>query len=606
MSRAEDECSFSQPDLYRTRHLELELVVQFDRKTLIGTATLDLEPIGKREIKPLVLDTRGLTIKAVEASHDGTTWKPAPFQLGERHPIKGSALTISPSQAFQKVRVHYETGPESSALQWLNPSQTAGKKQPYLFTQSQAIDARSWVPLQDTPGIRFTYKARVKPPRGLMAVMGASQPEKPTEEGVFVFQMPQPIPSYLLALAVGDLGFRSLGPRTGVYAEPEVLAKAALEFADIEEMVKACESLYGPYQWGRFDVLVMPPSFPFGGMENPRLTFASPTTLAGDKSLVSLLAHELAHSWSGNLVCNATWRDFWLNEGFTVYLERRIMELVYGKQRAQWEALLGRRSLDKELLELAPDEQVLHVRLNGRNPNDFVTDIPYEKGCLFLLRLESVFGRENLDKFLKGYFSKFSFKSIKTEEFKEYIIKELFNKYPDKAQQISLKEWFDGPGLPKDAPNPVAEGYAKIEDLAKSFGKGDIGAAQIGARGWHTQEWLHFLRSLGKAGGLEAMAKLDGEYHLTQTGNSEIVAEWLLMAIQRGYEPAMDRLRTFLTDQGRRKFLKPLYQELVKTPEGKKRALAIYAQARPGYHPVSTETIDKILNWNEESSPPRR
>jgi hypothetical protein len=363
--------------------------------------------------------------------------------------------------------------------------------------------------------------------------------------------------------------------------------------------MRTCERLYGPYRWGRYDVLVMPPSFPMGGMENPRLTFASPTILAGDKSLVSLLAHELAHSWSGNLVSNATWSDFWLNEGFTVYLERRIMEAVYGKARADAEAVLGRRSLDRELAGLPKPDQVLHIDLKGRPPIDGLTDVPYEKGALFLRHLEAVSGRDRFDAFLKGYFAHFAFRSITTAEFAAYLDEHLLKGDPARAARARVKEWLYEPGLPADAPNPSAAVLTAVEERAKAFGEGKVRVADLPGRRWSAQEWLHFLDSVPAELGKDRMAELDAAFSLTRSGNAEVLFAWLVLAVRNGYEPASGRLEEFLTAQGRRKFVKPLYEELVKTPAGKERARAIYRKARPTYHPISVETVDVIVGWKD-------
>jgi leukotriene-A4 hydrolase len=591
--------SYANPEHVRVRHVDLDITTDFDAQVIRGSATLKVERTSTDKTRPLRLDTHGLKIEDVEASTDGKTFAKAEYNLDKEDPILGRALTIQLPEAVQAVRVKYATGPKAAALQWLTPAQTAGKKHPLLFTQSQAIDARSWVPLQDSPGVRITYSAHVHTPKELLAVMSAGNDSAQKRTGDYHFEMNQAIPSYLLALAVGDLEFRKLGARTGVYAEPSVVAKAANEFSDLEEFLKACEKLYGPYRWGRYDVLVMPPSFPFGGMENPRLTFASPTVLAGDKSLVSLLAHELSHSWSGNLVSNATWQDFWLNEGFTVYLERRILEAVYGKARAEAEAMLGRRSLDRELADLPKPDQILHINLKARRPDDGLTDVPYEKGALFLRHLEAVYGREAFDAFLSKYFSHFAFQSITTAQFAKYLEENLLKGDPEKAKHAKLAEWLYESGLPSDAPNPSAASLEKVEAQAKAFSADKVQAPELPGKKWTAQEWIHFLSVLPERVGKERMAALDKEFAITKSGNSEVIFQWLMLTIRNGYEPAMGRVEGFLTEQGRRKFLKPLYEELVKTPGGKERALAIYKKARPTYHPLSVDTVDAIVGWKE-------
>jgi len=607
--------SFANPHEVIVRHLDCDWEVAFAEKVLKGAVVLTVErtaaggssPLGNpgdRKVPRkedsdtfLVLDTRGLKIEKVETSSDGKAFSAARFEMGPPEKILGAALTIALAPGATQVRIAYSTGPDASALQWLEPSQTAGEKRPFLFTQSQAIHARSWIPLQDTPGVRVTYSAKVRTPKDLFAVMSAGNDPKAARDGEFTFTMPQPVPSYLIALAVGDLAFESLGKRTGVYAEPSVLPRAAREFSDTEKMVAAAERLFGPYRWGRYDILVLPPSFPFGGMENPRLTFATPTILAGDKSLVALVAHELAHSWSGNLVTNATWRDFWLNEGITTYIERRIVEEVYGLRRAEMEAVLGRQDLRKEIEKLPEKEEILHIDLAGRDPDEGFTDVPYEKGALFLRSLEELFGRERFDRFLRGYFDHFAFQSITTERFVSYLTKNLLETDAERALRIPVEEWVERPGVPASAPLPVSDAFAKVEQQAREWLSGKIPAAKIPSAAWTTHEWLHFLRALPVPLPEEKMAELDRAFRLTQSGNSEILFQWLLMAIQSRYERADARLEEFLVSMGRRKFLKPLYEELVKTPEGKERALTIYRKARPGYHPISVETVDKIVKW---------
>ncbi len=592
---AADVHSYSRPDHVRVRHVDLDLTVDFERQRLHGHATLAVERTSKDATQPLVLDSRKLVVERVETSADGKTFEPGRFEVGPEDAILGSPMTVALPAQVAAVRVHYATGPRASGLQWLPREMTAGKRHPFLFTQSQAIHARSWIPLQDSPGVRVTYTARVRTPPGVLAVMSAENDPNDPRTGDHRFALRQAVPPYLIALAVGDLEFRPLGPRTGVYAEPGVVAKAAAEFADLEAMVAATERLYGPYRWGRYDVLVLPPSFPFGGMENPRLTFASPTVLAGDKSLVSLLAHELAHSWSGNLVSNATWGDFWLNEGFTVYLERRILEAVYGKARADMEAVLGRRSLGRELASLKPADQVLHIDLKDRDPDDAVTDIPYEKGALFLTHLEAAVGRQRFDAFLKGYFDHFAFRSITTAEFAAYLDEHLLKADPAAAAKVPVAEWLYKPGLPGTAPEPRAQAFAAVEAQAKAWADGSTATKALRTADWSMQEWRHFLEVLPTPLPAARMKDLDDAFGLTRRANSEIAFQWLLMAIRGGYAPAYGRLEEFLTSQGRRKFLTPLYQELAKTPAGKERAKDIYAKARATYHPIAVASVDAIL-----------
>ncbi len=594
---AKDVHSFSNPQAVKVTHIDLDWNVLFDKKILQGTATLSIERTSADKTAPIVLDTRDLNIEKTETSADGKTFKSAAFKIGGTDKFLGAPLTIQLPAAAKFVRIYYSTSPTASGLQWLAPEQTAGKKTPYMFSQAQAIHARSFIPLQDSPGIRVTYSAKVHTPKGLLAVMSAegNSQNNDARSGEYSFKMTHPIPSYLIAIAVGDLRFQNLGKRTGVYSEPSMLEKSAYELADTEKMVEAAEKLYGAYRWGRYDLLVLPPSFPFGGMENPMLTFATPTILAGDRSLVSLVAHELAHSWSGNLVTNATWSDFWLNEGTTTYIERRIIEEIYGKPRREMETMLGRKVLDGNLAEFDARDEILHVDLNGRDPDDGFTEVPYEKGSLYLRHLEEAVGREKFDNFLRGYFDSHAFQSITTETFVNYLQKNLIDENSKLITRADADEWIYKAGLPKDAPNPTSAAFQKVEAQAKGYENGKVAAADVKTNEWTTQEWLHFLQTLPENLGAAKMVELDKAFNLTTRGNSEIAFQWLQMAIKNNYQPANTRIEEFLTTIGRRKFVKPLYEELIKTPDGKKRADEIYAKARPGYHPITQATVDGIL-----------
>lgn len=580
--------SVARPSEVAIKHLHLDLQVDFDAKLLSGSATLSLSRRGGAT--ELWLDTQGLDIRKVVDAAGGKL----PWELSRPDVQLGQGLRIELKHSTEQVIVEYSTQPSAAALQWLTPEQTTDKVHPFLFTQSQAILARTWVPCQDTPAVRMTYSARVQVPPELLAVMSASNPQKKNATGVYEFQMNQPIPSYLLALAVGDLVFEPIGERSGVYAEPSVLKKAAWELADTERMIDAAEELYGPYRWERYDVIFLPSSFPFGGMENPRLTFATPTILAGDRSLVALIAHELAHSWSGNLVTNATWNDFWLNEGFTVYFEQRIMEAVYGRKYSEMLAKLSLDGLKAEIKELDARDTWLKLDLAGRNPDDGMTSIAYDKGYFFLRMLEETVGREKWDAFLKGYFEQNAFESMTTEAFLDYVDMHL---QPD----ADLKAWVYGPGLPENVPTVETQELARAGKAALKFKDGTSAqqiASEFETATWTTHHWNHFLRTLGKGLNHAQMQELDQQFKFTASGNSEITKDWLMLVIDSEYEASFGRLRDFLTQQGRRKFLQPLYVRLAETEAGLKQAQDIYREARPGYHSVSIQTIDEILGFD--------
>ena len=582
--------SFSNPNEIRVTHLNLDLTANFDTKQLVGYAELQVERASP-QFNELVLDTRALDISEVTAQG-----KPVPFTLGEKDEDLGTALTITLPEGVNTVKVAYATSAEASGVQWLTPAQTAGKEHPFLFTQAQAVHARSFIPLQDSPQVRVTYNATIKTPESLLAVMSASNDPDTPRDGEYEFTMPQPIPSYLIALAIGDLQFKAMGERTGVYAEPALLESAAKEFEDTEAMLEVTEKTYGPYQWDRYDLLILPPSFPFGGMENPRLSFITPTVIAGDKSLVSLIAHELAHSWSGNTVTNATWRDLWLNEGFTTYLTYRIMEMIYGNDRFKKEAVLGYQDLQNDVAALEAHDEILAIDLRGRNPDDVFSNIPYEKGALFLREIEHKIGRENFDAFLMQYFQDFAFKSITTDTFIAYLEDTLLAQYPDKLDAKRINTWIFEPGIPQNAPKPESDAFVNIDKTRAAWLKGSVKAVDIDTTNWTVHEWLYFLNNMPTALSAQQLEKLDTAFALTSTQNNEIAHSWLMIAVANKYEPAYDRLYDYLVSIGRNKLVKQLYRELPKTPDGKAFAKRSFEEAKPGYHPLTVKANEGYVH----------
>jgi leukotriene-A4 hydrolase len=570
-------------------HLALDLAVDFATHELAGTAAFTLE----RRVPgaELILDTSGLEIAA--ATECGTG-KPLAFTLGAPHPILGVALTVALPAAVTCVAVRYRTSPAAKALLWVDPSGTAGKVQPMLFTQSEPIVGRSWVPLQDTPSIRFTYEAVIHVPPAMMALMSADNPQHRTADGVYRFEMRHPIPSYLLALAVGDFAYRAIGTRTGVYAEPSVVEAAAHEFVEVDAMVATAEKLYGPYRWGRYDMLVLPPSFPFGGMENPRLTFLTPTAITGDRAMVWLIAHELAHSWAGNLVTNATWNDTWLNEGITTYVERRIMEDLRGRDYADLLWHLGRQDLEATITELGAGSPALRLslKLDAATDPDAASDaIAYEKGALFMRTLELRIGRARFDGFLKERFDRLAFHSSDSRAFVADTLARLGGAAPGDLQAL-LEGWIYGPGMPGAAPDSSALA-TQIAEAARGFAA--TGAA-FDPHAWKTNEWITFLRSLPEATPIERLRALDQEHHLTESPNTQISMYWLPILIARDERAALPAIDRFLGDVGRRWMVTEVYRALVKKggfwlAHGRE----IFAVVGPRYHPITRGSIAELL-----------
>ena len=587
MKRATDHHSFSKPEEAITTHLKWDAKVDFDRRQITATATYTIQ--ASANANRLLLDSRDLDIHGVTV--DGVESR---FELGPTRPFLGQPLSIPVTSETQKVSVSYTTSPNAAAFLWVEGDA------PFLFTQSQAILARTWVPCQDSPGIRFTYEAHVEVPSDLMALMSAVNPTEKSKNGHYDFVMEQPIPSYLLALAVGDVEFRSVGEHTGVYATSDLIDAAQFEFSEMEDMLVAAEELYGKYAWERYDLLVLPAAFPFGGMENQRLTFATPTIIAGDRSLVSLVAHELAHSWSGNLVTNATWDDFWLNEGFTVYFEQRIMEAVYGRDISEMLSTLSYQGLVDEvdaIMDVNPNDTHLRLHLKDRDPDDGMTAIAYDKGYFFLRLLEETVGRQAFDAFLKTYFTTHAFQVMDTDLFLEYLNTHLLNT-SRLRDQVNVSAWVDGKGLPPNCPQVSSDRIERVDATLNAWIQGETTSDELPWSDWLYQERYRFLSNLPDNTEASRLAELDAAWDINSTGNNEVLFAWLEQSVRSQYTPAYGRLRSFLVEVGRRKFLTPIYQGLVETGQADF-AREIYKEARPNYHSVATGTMDALLAAQE-------
>ena len=596
---ARDYFTFANTEQFVTRHIALDLDVDFERQVLRGSVVLNMIVLDS-SADQIILDTRDIDVESVVFIQASGDTEIATFHMGEPDEVLGTPLVISVPASIDTsdevaLRVDYETSPNASALQWLPPELTAGGEHPMMFSQSQSIHARSWVPLQDTPAVRITYEAVIRTPDDLLAVMSANNDPLTPRGGEYQFDMPQPIPAYLLAIAVGNFYFAPLGEDTGVYTEPELLDASVYEFSSTQDMLDVAEERFGPYQWGRYDLLVLPPSFPFGGMENPRLSFITPSLLAGDRSLVSVIAHELAHSWSGNLVTNATWRDGWLNEGMTSYLESRLMEIIYDKDRVDEERVLGYEELLLDFESVPLERQALAPRLESGDADSVQGTIHYHKGQIFLEYLEKGFGREKFDPFILGYFDHFAFQTLTTEIFLDYLDENLLQKYKGVISRDQAEAWMYEPGLPQGAPIPSSTTLDKAAELAAAWSIGEVSIEDVPVNEWSPQALIHFINSLPADLSNEKLALLDSELGLSTTQNAEIARTWFIQVATRRFEPAYEQLEAHLNRHGRARLVTPIYGALASNGHDAELAHSMFEKARGAYHPLTNAYIEKAL-----------
>ncbi|WP_164115779.1 M1 family metallopeptidase [Sphingorhabdus sp. Alg239-R122] len=592
---AKDPYSYAQPEIARVTHVALDLALDFENRNVGGTATLDIMAADGADT--VILDTMALEISSVTDDAGNAL----PFELGAAKDGMGAPLAITMGDKRQVV-ITYTSGPDAKALQWLVPAQTAGGEHPYLLSQGQPTLNRTWIPTQDSPGIRQTWEAKITAPDPLTVVMSGLSGGDPVDTGegrrTFSFAMDKPVAPYLIAIAAGDIVFQELGPRSGVWTEPVMLDRAAAELADTEKMIDAAEELYGEYRWGRYDMIVLPPSFPYGGMENPVMTFLTPTFIAGDRSLTGLIAHELAHSWSGNLVTNANWADSWLNEGTTSYFENRIIEKLYGEKRASQERALNFAAMEDTIAEEGAANAITALHLTGENaaPEGGTSGVIYDKGATFLHTVESIVGREKFDVWLESWFDRHAFEPATSAMFLADMRDNLVKGDEGLEARLMLDEWVYKPGLPSNALRPDPAAFAEVDKAAEAYASSRTLDEAVWGK-WTSAERLRLLSKLPRDLSDEELAKLDNDLGLSASGNNEILFAWLELALQNRYEPAVPLAEKFLGTVGRRKFVSPLFEALMEQGTwGQPIARRIYAKTRSGYHAVTTGTVDEVLS----------
>jgi aminopeptidase N len=604
--------SFANIEQFRVTHIELALRVDFHNKVLFGEAALEVKRLDPNATE-LVLDTHGLDIRDVSEkptsvigalAKSETTWVSRPFHVDKADPILGSPLVIElppHKRSTQTIKIEYVTAPDAPSLHWLDDAHTAGKHHPLMYTLSAPIGARDWIPLQDSALVRVTYAAVIHTDDDLLAVMSARNDPDVKHNGNYAFVNRDAIPPSRIALAVGDLRFKATGPRTGVYAEKPLLADAAKEFADTESLLKAAETLFGPYRFERCDLVVLPPPFPLAEVGNPRAPFISSTVVTGDRSEESVVARAVVQAWAGDLVGGATPRDAWIDAGLAVYMQNRLVREVYGDTRVTADRVLAEHSVREDLAQMPKPDQALAVDQRDRDPAD-PRSAADEKGGLLFTFLDGKFGRERLDAFLQGYFDHFAFKSITTEEFLSYLKENLLDRFPGIVSASQVEAWVKEPGLPQDAPLLAVHLYESVDATRSAWLAGKTPAKKLDTRAWVTPQWTYFLDGMPGPLRKDQLNDLDQAFGFTRSANAEIASSWFALVIKSSYQPSYARLEEFLKTNGRQTLLVPLYTELMKTPGGEVLAKRVFALARPVYQAQTAAMLDAIVNPGSDSA----
>ena len=596
--------TFSNYDIISQTNINVHFIVDFDNKKVDGEVTISFKALEDGEV--IILDTKSLIIKTIKDN----TGNELDFKLDNYYRLESHGVPLKIYKEYSKddtfdITIEYSTTKDCMAIDWLEPEQTSGGKYPFMYSQCQSILCREMLPIQDTPAVKMPVQISITVPEELIGLAAGLFVEEINNGNnkTFIYALDIPIPSYLIAIAAGDIGSQNVSERCTIYAEKTVVEKAAWEFSDTEKFLKIAENYIGEYVWEQYNILVLPPSFPFGGMENPTLTFLTPSLIAGDKSLVSVVAHEISHSWTGNLVTNENWPDFWLNEGFTMFIERKILSSHKDKDMAKLDAMVGLSNLKADIIAFGESKSFssLEPNLLGRNPDDAFNKVPYEKGFNLLYYLENkVNSDEIFQKFMRSYIDKFKKGVVKYMDFRtffETFIKNNVKDWEKILNDIDWDTWVFAPGFPP-VENDFSNKYAdEVDQAVKDFYENKLSDDFVKTfKDWFTLLKQNFLNKI-KESDIELsetqLEYLNEKLELIQGKyNVEVSCSYYLTVLYHGTLSTKfeESLVDFLGKHGRINYIRPLFSALAR--RNKELAIKTLDKYRNFYHSIIIKYIE--------------
>ena len=605
------------------KEVELDVSIDFDNKSMYGNIKTKYEIINK-SLENIILDLHGPEILSVFLINEDFEKVDLDYKIYDKNEDKealGTPLVINLLSLKEKdnkeyenifnkkeimISIEFKTNENCNGIQYLTKEQTRTKEYPFMFTQCEAILCRTLFPIQDTPSVKSIYKVKtaISPPLTFLfgGILKSHYYDSTSKKKINYYEQNIPIPSYLVAFVAGELEYAKISKRCGVWTEKGLSSLAAKEFIDAEKYIEIAENyLNHPYEWKVYNILVLPFSFPFGGMENPNLTFVTPALLAGDRSMSNVIGHEISHSWTGNLVTNKNWKNFWVNEGFTKFMERKLDKILLGEEMSKLESIVGNNSLisaikmygeDSHFTSLSPD-------FSGIDPDDGFSTVPYEKGYQFLCYLEERVGEDNFKEIMGKYIEKYKYKSVDWTDFKSVYEEYVNNKYEGRNARkilnvIDWNKWVTEKGFPSYKMEFKSKYTEEVDNLINKFinKENNIENAKKIFKGWHTNVKLVFLEKILK--NLEnfnesIILEIKKELNLVEEYNDDIKAIWYEITLEKGMNQEIENIMNFLKTHGRLKYLKPLYISWIKLDFNN--AKTFFDENKIVYHPIARRLI---------------